>query len=164
MRKKISKTIPALLAAAGLGALLPGPAWATSGAQPASGTFREASIIVDFSRVVNGNTMRELTASGIVTGSLDGTFTETDLVVLSPDGRVALAGVGVASGTLATCGTGSAPYTAEAQGTLSSRSGLLQSIDQAVGASTPTKISFAVSFTANAGTNEGTYTGTYHCD
>lgn len=67
------------------------------------------------------------------------------------------------SGTLGTCGTGSVPYTIEALGTPSARSGFLQSIDQAASTSAPMKISSVVSFTVNGVTNEGAYTGTYDC-
>jgi hypothetical protein len=151
--------IPAALAVAGVTALLPGPAWAASGTQPASGTFRDTSITIDSSRVVGGNTIEVATVSGFATGTFDATFTETDLALIQPDGRVTLAGKGVISGTLGTCGTGSTPYLIEAQGTLSDRSGFLWSIDQA---GTPSPVSSVVSFTANAA-NEGTYTGTYHC-
>jgi hypothetical protein len=162
MRKTIMAAIPAALAAAGLAALLPSPAWAAGGTQPASGTFRDTSITIDSSRVVGGNTIEVATVSGFATGTFDATFTETDVALIRPDGRVTLAGKGVASGTLGTCGTGSAPYLIEAQGTLSDRSGFLWSIDQAASTVSPSHISLVVSFTANAA-NEGTYTGTYHC-
>lgn len=161
--RKILKTIPAVLAAAGLAALLPGPAWAGSGPQPASGTFRDTSITLDSSRVADGNTIAVYTVSGFTTGTFDATFTETDQAVLHPDGSITIAGKGVISGTMATCGTGSAPYQLEAQGTPAARSGFLQAIDQAASTVTPMKISSVVSFTANGATNEGTYTGTYQC-
>ena len=162
MRKKILTGIPAALAAAGVAALLPGPAWAAGGTQPASGTFRDTSITIDSSRVAGGNTIGVVTVSGFATGTFNATFTETDQVVIHPDGSVTLAGKGVISGTLGTCGSGSAPYQIEAQGTLPARSGFLRSIDQAASTVTPSPISSVVSFTAN-GANEGTYTGTYHC-
>ena len=68
--------------------------------------------------------------------------------------------MGVQSGTLGTCGTGSAPYVTEAQGNLSTRAGRLQTNDQAA---TPLMAHTVDSFTVNAATGEGTYTGTYHC-
>jgi len=162
MRKKILTGIPAALAAAGVAALLPGPAWAAGGTQPANGTFRDTSITIDSSSTADGNTIGLLTVSGFTTGTFAATFTETDQVVIHPDGSVTLAGKGVISGTLGTCGSGSAPYQIEAQGTLSARSGFLQSIDQAASTVTPSPISSVVSFTAD-GANVGTYTGTYHC-
>jgi hypothetical protein len=162
MRKKVFTAIPAALAAAGLAALLPGPAWAASGTQPASGTFRDTSITVDSLRVVGGNTIEVVTVSGFATGTFDATFTETDRAEIHPDGSITLAGQGVASGTLGSCGTGSTPYQIEAQGTPSARSGFLQSIDQAASTASPSPIHLVVSFTAN-GANEGSYTGTYHC-
>ena len=109
MRKMVLAGIPAALAVAGVTALLPSPAWAASGAQPASGTFRDTSITIDSSRMVGGNTIEVATVSGFATGTFDATFTETDLALIQPDGRVTLAGKGVASGTLGTCGTGSTP-------------------------------------------------------
>jgi hypothetical protein len=163
MRKKILTTIPFVLAAAGLAALLPGPAWAASGTQPANGTFRDTSITIDSSRTAGGNTIAVYTVSGFATGTFDATFTETDQVVIHPDGSITIAGKGIASGTLGTCGTGSTPYQIEAQGTPSARSGRLQSIDQATSTSTPTKIHLVVSFTVNGLTNIGAYTGTYQC-
>ncbi len=163
MSKTFLKRIPAVLAAAGLTALLPGPAWAASGPQAASGTFRDTSITIDSLRVADGNTIEVVTVSGFATGTFDATFTETDQALIHPDGSIAIVGKGVISGTLATCGTGSVPYTIEAQGTASARSGFLQSIDQAASTSTPMNISSVVSFTVNGVTNEGTYTGTYHC-
>jgi hypothetical protein len=162
-RAAILKRILPVLAAAGVAALLPGPAWAASGTQPASGTFRDTSITLDSSRVAGGNTIDVVTVSGFATGTFDATFTETDQVVIHPDASLTIVGKGVISGTLATCGTGSAPYQIEAQGTPSARSGFLQSIDQAASTSTPMKISSVVSFTVNGVTNEGTYTGTYQC-
>ena len=65
MRSKITRTIAALAAAGGLAILLPGPAWAASGPQPASGTFRETSVTVDSERVADGNTILVVTVSGI---------------------------------------------------------------------------------------------------
>ena len=162
MRIKIWTGILAALAAAGLAALLPGPAWAASGTQPASGTFRDTSITLDTSRVADGNTIDVVTVSGFTTGTFDATLTETDQAVLHPDGSVTVTGQGVISGTLGSCGTGSAAYQLEAQGTPSDRSGFLQSIDQAASTVTPSPVHSVVSFTAN-GANEGTYTGTYHC-
>ena len=73
------------------------------------------------------------------------------------------AGMGTQSGTLGTCGTGSAPYVTEAQGTLSARTGRLQTIDQPASTSTPLMAHTVDSFTVNAVTGEGTYAGTYHC-
>jgi hypothetical protein len=147
--------ISALAAAAGLAMVLAGPAWAASGPQPASGTFRETSETVDSTKVVKGNTILVITVSGIATGTVDGPFTETDTVVIKPAGSVTLAGIGTQSGTLGTCGTGSAPYVTEAQGTASARSGHLLAIGQIGSAS--------LSFTVNAVTGVGTYVGTYHC-
>jgi hypothetical protein len=163
MRNKILKTILAVLAAAGLAAFLPGPAWAASGPQPASGTFRDTSITIDSSRTAGGNTIAVFTVSGFATGAFDVTFTETDHVVIHPDGSITIAGKGMMSGTFGTCGTGSTPYEIEAQGTASARSGRLQSIDQATSTVTPMNVSFVVSFTANGVTSEGSATGTYHC-
>ncbi len=160
--KKVLTGIPAALAAAGLAALLPSPAWAAGGTQPASGTFRDTSITIDSSRVADGNTIEVVTVSGFATGTFDATFTETDQAVIHPDGGITIAGKGVISGTLGNCGTGSAPYQIEAQGTPSARSGFLQSIDQAASTVTPSPIHSVVSFTAN-GANEGIYNGTYHC-
>jgi hypothetical protein len=162
MRKKVLTAIPAALAAAGLAALLPGPAWAASGTQPASGTFRDTSITLDSLGVADGNTIEVVTVSGFATGTFDATFTETDQAVIHPDGSITIAGQGVISGMLGTCGTGSTPYQIEAQGTPSARSGFLQSINRADSTVTPSAIYSVVSFTAN-GANEGSYTGTYHC-
>lgn len=155
MCRRITRIIAALAAAGGLAILLPDSAWAASGPQPASGTFRETSVTVDSTSVVNGNKILVITVSGITTGTVNGPFTETDTVVIKPDGSVTLAGIGTQSGTLGTCGTGSAPYVTEAKGTASARSGHLLAIG---------KIGSAVlSFTVNAVTGEGTYVGTYHC-
>jgi len=155
MCRQITRIIAALATAGGLAILLPSPAQAASGPQPASGTFRETSVTVDSTRVVKGNTILVITVSGITTGTVDGPFTETDTVVIKPDGSVTLAGIGTQSGTLGTCGTGSAPYVTEAQGTASARSGHLLAIGQIGSAS--------LSFTVNAVTGVGTYVGTYHC-
>src|SRR6516165_1588378 len=108
MRIKIMKRFPAVLAAAGLAILLPGPAWAASGPQPASGTVLVTSVTVDSSSAADGNTILVITISGIMKGTFDGTFTETDQEVIHPDGTITLAGKGMQSGTLGTCGTGSA--------------------------------------------------------
>ena len=158
-----SSSIAFVLAAVGLAVLLPGPAWAASGPLPASGTFRETSVTVDSARVADGNTILVVTVSGITSGTIDGPFTETDTVVIHADGSVTLAGMGTQSGTLGTCGSGSAPYVTQAQGTLTARSGRFQSIDQAASTSTPLNAYTVDSFTVNEVTGEGTYTGTYHC-
>jgi hypothetical protein len=155
MRRQITRIIAVLAAGGGLAILLSGPAWAASGPQPASGIFRETSVTVDSTRVVKGNTILVITVSGIATGTVDGPFTETDTVVIKPDGSVTLAGIGTQSGTLGTCGTGSAPYVTEAQGTASARSGHLLAIGKVGSAN--------LSFTVNAVTGEGTYVGTYRC-
>jgi hypothetical protein len=159
----MKQMIPVALAAAGLAVLLPGTALAASGPLPASGTFLETSHTVDSVSVADGNTILVVTVSGITTGTIDGPFTETDTVVIHPDGSVTLEGMGTQSGTLGTCGTGNAPYVTQAQGTLSARSGHFQSIDQAAGTSTPMNAYTVDSFTVNAVTGEGTYAGTYHC-
>jgi len=152
MCRQITRIIAALAAAGGLAILLPSPAWAASRPQPASGTFRETSVTVDSTRVVKATTILVITVSGITTGTVNGPFTETDTVVIKPDGSVTLAGIGTQLGT---CGTGSDPYVTEAQGTASARSGHLLAIGQIGGAS--------LSFTVNAVTGVGTYVGTYHC-
>jgi len=163
MTRKIAGRISALVAAGGLAVLLPAPAMAATGPQAASGTFLETSHTVDSVSVAGGNTIVVVTVSGITAGTIDGPFTETDRVVIHPDGTVTLTGMGTQSGTLGTCGTGSAPYVTEAQGTASARSGRFQSIDQAASTSTPLMGHTVDSFTVNAVTGEGTYTGTYHC-
>jgi hypothetical protein len=161
--KKLLKAIPVALTVTGLAVVLPGPARAASGPLPASGTFLETSTTVDSARVAGGNTILVVTVSGITSGTIDGPFTETDTVVIHPDGSVTLTGVGTQSGTLGTCGTGSAPYVTQAQGTLAARSGHFQSIDQATSTSTPLNAYTVDSFTVNTVTGEGTYSGTYHC-
>jgi hypothetical protein len=168
MRSRIMKRLSAGVTAAGataagLAFLFSGPAWAASSPQPASGTFFATSETVNSVSAAGGNTIVVVTVSGIITGTFDGTFTETDQLVIHPDGSVTLAGTGAVSGTLGTCGTGSAPYATEAQGTASARSGSIQSVDQAASTSTPMMISTVDSFTVNAVTGEGSYTGTYHC-
>lgn len=163
MSKKIIGRIFASAAAGGLAILLPAPAMAASGPQPASGTFLETSATVDSVQVADGNTIVVVTVSGITTGTFDGPFTETDTVVIHPEGTVTLAGHGMQSGQLGTCGTGSAAYVTQAQGNLSARSGRFQTTDQAASTSTPLMAYTVDSFTVNAVTGEGTYTGTYHC-
>jgi hypothetical protein len=113
--------------------------------------------------VADGNTVLVITLSGKTTGTFDGSFTETDHEVIHPDGSVTLQGMGMQSGTLGTCGTGSAPYVTEAQGTVSALSGRFRLIDQAASTSTPMKIHSVDTFTANTVTGEATYTGTYQC-
>jgi hypothetical protein len=162
MRRRITRTIAALAVAGGLVTLLPGSAWAASGPQRASGTFSETSETVDSESTVGANTILVVTVSGTTTGTFDGPFSETDTVVIHPDGSVALAGTGTQSGTLGTCGTGSAPYVTEAQGTLSARTGLFWSINQP-GTSTPLIVQTVDAFKVNAVTGEGTYAGTYQC-
>ena len=163
MRKQIARGMSAVLAAAGLAIVLQGPAWAASGPQPASGTLLVTSQSVDSVRVADGNTIVVVTLGGILRGTIDGPFTETDREVIHPDGSLTLVGMGVQSGKLGTCGTGSAPYVTEAQGTVSALSGRFQFVDQAASTSTPMKFHSVETFTANAVTGEGTYTGTYHC-
>ena len=163
MRIKIMKRFPAVLAAAGLAILLPGPAWAASGPQPASGTVLVTSVTVDSSSAADGNTILVITISGLMNGTFDGTFTETDQEVIHPDGTITLAGKGMQSGTLGTCGTGSAAYVIEAQGTAAAVTGRFQFIDQSASTSTPTKIHSVVTFTGSTITGQFTYTGTYYC-
>jgi hypothetical protein len=163
MRIKIMEGIPAVLAAAGLAILLPGPAWAAGGPQPASGTLQITSETVDSVRVAGGNTIRVVTLGGFLTGTFDGPFTETDREVIHSDGSVNLQGKGVQSGTLGTCGTGSVPYVTEAQGDIFTLSGRFQTIDQAASTSTPLKIHSVDTFTVDNATGLATYSGTYHC-
>ena len=159
----IMKKVPAVLAAAGLAILLPGPAWAASGPQPASGTFLTMSVTVDSMSAADGNTIVVLTVSGISTGTFDGPFTETDREVIHPDGTVTLTDRGTQSGTLGTCGTGSAPYELEGTGTASDLTGRFQLIDQAASTSTPLKIHSVGAFAGSTITGQFTYTGTYDC-
>jgi hypothetical protein len=156
MTRAIMRGMSAVLAAAGLAILLQAPAWAACRPLPASGAFAVTSATVDSSRVVNGNTILVVTFSGITTGTFNGPFTETDREVIHPNGRVTLTGRGVQSGTLGTCGTGSAPYVTEARGTVSTLTGSVQFIDQA-------KIHSVYWYVANTITGQGTYTGFYQC-
>jgi hypothetical protein len=133
--KKDHEGTSAVLAAAGLGILLQSPAWAASGAQPASGTFLITSSTVDSARVADGNTILVIALTGNATGTFDGRFTETDHEVMHPDGSVTLLGTGTQFGTLGRCGTGSVRCVTEQQGTLSALSGRF--IDQAATTSTP---------------------------
>ena len=156
----------ALFAAAGLAvglAVLPGPAWAASSPLPASGTFLVTSATVNSVSTADGNTIVVLTVSGISTGTFDGSFIETDREVVHPGGIVTEQGKGMQSGTLGTCGTGSAPFTAGFTGNGTTASGRIQFVDQAASTSTPMKIQSVLRFTFNDITGEGTYTGTYHC-
>ena len=163
MRRKIMKGMAAGVAAAGLAVLFSGPAWAASSPLPASGTFLVTSATVDSVSTADGNTIVVLTVTGISTGTFAGSFTETDREVVHPGGLVTEQGKGIQSGTLGTCGTGSAPYTAGFTGNGSTASGRIQFVDQADSTSTPMKIQSVLRFTFNDVTGEGTYTGTYHC-
>lgn len=154
----------AVLAAAGLGVLLPAPAWAASGPQPASGTvFLTAPPVIISTQAADGNTIVVYTLNGMTTGTLAGPFTETDREVLHPDGSVTIEGKGTQSGKLGTCGTGTVPYVTEAHGTTASVSGRFQTIDQAASTSAPMTIQSVDTFVFNTVTGLGTYTGTYHC-
>jgi hypothetical protein len=153
----------ALLAAAGLAVLLPGPAWAASSPLPASGTLLVTSATVNSTSTANGNTIVVLTVDGITTGTFAGSFTETDREVVHPGGLVTEQGEGVQSGALGTCGTGSVPYVAGFTGNGTTATGRIQIVDQAASTSTPMKIQSVTRFTFNDVTGEGTYTGTYHC-
>ncbi len=113
--------------------------------------------------MADGNTIVVFTLSGIITGTFDGHFTETDREVIHPDGSAMVQAKGVQSGKLGTCGTGSVPYTGLLHGTASAVSGLLEFIDQAASTSTPMKIHSVDTLTVNTATGEATYTGTYHC-
>lgn len=163
MRRKMMKGMAAWMAAAGLAVLFSGPAWAASSPLPASGTFLVTSATVDSVSTADGNTIVVLTVSGISTGTLAGSFTETDREVIHPGGIVTEQGKGMQSGTLGTCGTGSAPFTAGFTGNGTTASGRIQFVDQADSTSTPMKIQSVLRFTFNDVTGEGTYTGTYHC-
>ncbi len=168
MRSRIMKRMSAGVTAAGVTAaglafLFSGPAWAASSPQPASGTFLVTSATVNSVSTADGNTIVVLTVSGITTGTIDGSFTETDREVVHPGGSVTEQGTGIQSGTLGTCGTGSVPYVAGFTGNGSTASGRTQFVDQAASTSTPMKIQSVMRFTFNDVTGEGTYTGTYHC-
>lgn len=157
------KGMAAGMAAAGLAVLVSGPAWAAGSPLPASGTFLVTSAAVDSVSTADGNTIVVLTVSGISTGTIDGSFTETDREVIHPGGIVTEQGKGTQSGTLGTCGTGSAPFTAGFTGNGTTASGRIQFVDQAASTSTPMKIQSVLRFTFDDVTGEGTYTGTYHC-
>jgi hypothetical protein len=77
--------------------------------------------------------------------------------------RSASYGLGIQSGTLGTCGTGSVPYVTEQQGTVSAPSGRFRFIDQAASTSTPVKIHSVDMLTVNTVNGEAIYTGTYRC-
>lgn len=163
MRRKIMKAMATGAAAAGLAVLVSGPAWAASSPLPASGTFLVTSATVDSVNTADGNTIVVVTVSGIGTGTIAGSFTEIDREVVHPGGIVTEQGEGMQSGTLGTCGTGSAPYVAGFTGNGTTASGRIQFVDQAASTSTPMKIDSVLRFTFNDVTGEGTYTGTYHC-
>lgn len=163
MRRNMTRTITILAAAGGLAFLLPGHAWAATGAQPASGTFQETSATVDSETVVDGNTILVVTVNGITTGTFNGQFTETDAIVIQPDGTETLAGKGTQSGTLGTCGTGSAAYLTVAQGNTSTRTGRFWTTGKPASPSAPVIVSTTDSVTVNEVTGAGTYTGTYQC-
>ena len=163
MRRKIMKGMAAGMAAAGLAVLVSGPAWAAGSPLPASGTFLVTSATVDSVSTADGNTIVVLTVSGISTGTLAGSFTETDREVIHPGGIVTEQGKGIQSGTLGTCGTGSAPFTAGFTGNGTTANGRIQFVDHADSTSTPMTIQSVLRFTFNDVTGEGTYTGTYHC-
>lgn len=154
----------AVLAAAGLGVLLPAPAWAASGPQQASGTiFLTAPPVIISTQAADGNTIVVYTLDGMMTGTFAGPFTETDREVLHPDGSVTIEGKGMQSGKLGTCGTGTVPFVTEAQGTTASVSGRFQTIDQAASTSAPMTTQSVDTLVFNSVTGLGTYTGTYHC-
>jgi hypothetical protein len=162
--KRVSAAVTAAgVAAAGLAVLFSGPAWAAGTPQPASGTFLVTSATVNSVRTADGNTIVVLTVSGITTGTLNGSFTETDRETIHPDGSVTEQGEGMQSGTLGTCGAGSAPYVAGFTGNGTTATGRIQFTDQAASTSAPMKIQSILRFTFNDVTGAGSYTGTYHC-
>jgi hypothetical protein len=163
MRTKITRRLGALLAAAGLAVLLPVPAGAASRPQPASGTFVITSMTPISTRQAGGNTIVVVKIDGMATGTFAGPFTETDREVIHPTGLVTLVGKGMQSGTLGTCGTGSARYVTEVRETATTLSGRLQFIDQAGSTSSPMKVHSVDTFTVDATTGQITYAGTYHC-
>jgi hypothetical protein len=162
MRKKITIGMSAI-AAAGLAIVFPGSAHAASGPQPASGTVLITSQVVDSVRVADGNTIVVVTLSGNLTGTINGPFTETDREVVHPDGSGTLVGMGIQSGELGTCGTGSVPYVTEARVTGTAISGRFQFIDQASSTSAPMKFHGVETFTGDAAAGEATYSGSYLC-
>jgi hypothetical protein len=83
--------------------------------------------------------------------------------VIHPDGSVTDQAKGIQSGTLGTCGAGSAPYVAGFTGNGSTATGRTQFIDQAASTSIPMKIQSVQRFTFHDVTGESTYTGIYHC-
>ena len=159
----IMKRVPAVLAAAGLAVLLPGPAWAAGGPQPASGTILITSTTVNSVSTAGGNTFVVFTASGILTGTFDGPFTETDREVIHADGSIMVHTDGIQSGTLGTCGTGTVSYIIESSGTPSALTGRYQLNDQGASTSTPLKIHSVGTLAGSTMTGQFTYTGTYHC-
>jgi hypothetical protein len=168
MRSRIMKRMSAGVTAAGvtaagLAVLFSGPAWAASSPQPASGTFLVTSATVNSVSTADGNTIVVLTVGGISTGTIDGPFIETDREVIHPDGSVTEHGEGMLSGTLGTCGTGSAPYVAGFTGNGTTATGRIQFADEAASTSAPMKIQAVLRFTFNDVSGEGTYIGTYHC-
>jgi len=163
MRTKITATMGAVLAGAGLAVMLPVPAGAASRPQPASGTLVITSVTPISTRSADGNTIVVVKISGMATGTLAGPFAETDREVIHPNGTVTLVGKGMQSGTLGTCGTGSAPYVTEARGTATTLSGRFQFTDQASSTASPMKIHSVETFTADTSTGQATYSGTYHC-
>src|SRR6266567_3532878 len=115
MRSRIMKRMSAGVTAAGVTAaglafLFSGPAWAASSPQPASGTFLVTSATVNSVSTADGNTIVVLTVSGITTGTIDGSFTETDREGDPPGVGAREQGRGIRPGPPATGAPGPPPY------------------------------------------------------
>ncbi len=126
--------------------------------QPSSGAGTFAPPVLTNVREAGGNTFADVTQTGVISGTFDGTFVARGHLVIHKTGRANLQGTVTFTG-VTPCGTGTVVFQANNR----TFNGVGTGHSNTVKHSTNTANIHAVSDLTVAGLSF-TYSGTYHCD
>jgi hypothetical protein len=139
-------------------AVLAAPAAASS--RPAAGTAQITSLVFTDARMGGGNTFYEGTESGIIDGTLTGTYVERFRYVVHPDGSTSFQSDMTFTGAAEGCGSGTIPFVLEGQGDAAGTTGT----QTAVGGDVNTLgVDAHLRFSALLATGTIDYSGAYQC-
>jgi hypothetical protein len=154
----MQRALATLIAAAFALALPAAPA--TASRQPAEGTARITSLVFTGIRTAGGNTLLQGVESGVVTGTLMGTYVEHFDYVVHPNGDTSFHSVMAFTGTIVGCGSGAVPFSLEGSGDGAVTEGTQTAVG---GADNALGVRAELRFLATLAAGTIAYSGSYGC-
>jgi hypothetical protein len=126
----------------------------------ASGTAQITSLVFTGMRTAGGNTFFEGVESGVVSGTLTGTYVEHFEYVVHPGGNTSFRSMMTFTGAIAGCGSGTVPFALEGRGDGAFTEGTQTAVG---GAENTLGVQADLRFLATLATGTIAYSGAYGC-